>query len=202
MKSAIIILAAGASTRLGRSKQMLDIGGEPLLLRTVRAAMGADAGRVVVVLGANDQLHRDILQKMPVEIVYNDQWQKGMGSSLKAGLRHLIFPDDLLEAVVIAVCDQPLLSGQTIKNLFDRYRESGKPIIASLYAGQPGVPVLFAKTYFKSVLEIADEEGAKKIIRDNGSEVDLVDFPGGAVDVDTPEDYDEFKKRQGQTPKY
>jgi molybdenum cofactor cytidylyltransferase len=195
MKSGIIILAAGASTRLGRSKQMLDVDGETLLMRTVRAALHADAGRVIVVLGANEQQHRNLLQGTPVEIVYNEQWQKGMGNSLKAGLRHLISKDDLLEAVVIAVCDQPLLTSQTITNLFHRYLASHKPIVASRYSGQPGVPVLFDKRYFKPLLEISDGEGAKKIIQSNGSVVDLVDFPGGEIDLDTPDDYDAFKNR-------
>jgi molybdenum cofactor cytidylyltransferase len=195
MKSGIIILAAGASTRLGRSKQMLDIDGVTLLMRTASASLQAHAGRVVVVLGANDPVHRDTLQGTPVEIVNNKQWQKGMGSSLKAGLRHLISQDDSLEAVVITVCDQPLLTKETIKNLFNQHLVSNKPIVASRYSGQQGVPVLFEKRYFKTLLEISDAEGAKKIIQTYASDVDVVDFPGGEIDLDTPEDYDAFKNR-------
>jgi molybdenum cofactor cytidylyltransferase len=89
----ILILAAGNSSRLGQSKQLVPIQGEPLLLKSVREAMGAQAESIVVVLGAQAEVHKKIIDTLPVEIVINTNWERGMGSSLKLGLKNLVLTD-------------------------------------------------------------------------------------------------------------
>lgn len=179
---------------MGQSKQMLDIGGEALLLKTVKAAINSQAGFIVVVLGANEKMHREILTDLPVDILYNKNWESGMGGSLKAGLLHLRNIHPLLEAVIILVCDQPLLKGEHIFNLLSGYEQIKKPIIASMYSGTPGVPVLFDKVYFPKLMALPDDQGAKKTVLENPDDVFGIEFPGGEFDLDTMEDYNAFKK--------
>lgn len=194
MKTGIIVLAAGSSSRLGQSKQMLDIGGETLLLKTVKAAIDSHEGSIAVVLGANEKEHRKMLSGLPVDIVYNEDWVKGMGGSLKIGLQHLMSGNSSLEAIVVLVCDQPLLRRENITNLILSYQENKKSIIASRYSQIPGVPVLFDKVYFPELMALPDDQGAKKIILQNPEDVFEVDFPGGEIDLDTDADYKAFIK--------
>jgi molybdenum cofactor cytidylyltransferase len=191
----IIILAAGASTRMGQSKQLLPVEGQPLLLRTVDAAISSLAKKIVVVLGANESNHKAILQNPLINIVSNNEWQKGMGGSIKAGLRYLI-ETTTLQTVIILVCDQPLLNPEHINKLITEYHNSKKPIVASSYAGTSGVPVLFEQRCFSDLLNLADDQGAKKIIQQHSEWVANVSFPAGEIDLDTLEDYNSFLKTQ------
>jgi molybdenum cofactor cytidylyltransferase len=194
MNSAAIILAAGSSSRMGRSKQMLDIKGEMLLVKTIQTVLKAGIPAVTVVLGAQEREHRNVIQDLPVDIVYNKRWERGMGSSLKSGLRHLLSKHPSLDAVIVLVCDQPLLASKNISALLKKYEETGKPLIASRYSQMPGVPALFGKSYFEKLARLPDEQGAKKIILQNSHDVIEVDFPGGEVDLDTIDDYNAFVK--------
>lgn len=188
----VIILAAGSSARMGQSKQLLLIKNEPLLLRTVNTVIDSGIKNIVVVLGAHSKEHHSIIKHLPVEIVFNDSWQKGMGNSLKAGLRNLIEKSPNTESVLILVCDQPLLNSPHIQRLKDYSRSREKDIVASSYAGTLGVPVLFSRALFDQLLNLRDEHGAKKIIESNQERVVAVPFPEGETDLDTPEDYRNF----------
>lgn len=190
----IVILAAGASTRMGQSKQLLPVKGEPLLLRSINAAIHSEAQKTVVVLGANEKAHRDLIGDLTVEIVFNERWETGMGSSIKEGLRALLEMNAPLEGIVVLVCDQPLLTADHIRQLVARHTETSKPIVASGYAATLGVPVFFHKTYFGQLMELKDEQGAKKVIQQNSGDVTLQPFPQGEIDLDTPEDYERFEK--------
>lgn len=192
MQTGAIILAAGSSSRMGQSKQMLDIDGEKLLSRTTRAALDAGLQQVVVVVGYDDVAHRKILAGLPVEIVHNSRWKNGMGSSLKAGLTHLLSMNPALNAVIVSVCDQPLLNSRIFIDLVHKFHETQKPVIASRYSNMPGVPALFDKRYFAKLAALPDDQGAKRILLQNPGDVEQVDFPGGEIDLDTMEDYDAF----------
>src|SRR5438552_17173348 len=87
VKSVAIILAAGSSSRLGQSKQLLKIGNETLLRKTAKTVIDAEVDKVVVVLGSNQQVHEKEIINLPVQSIYNPDWHKGMGSSLKVGVR-------------------------------------------------------------------------------------------------------------------
>jgi len=188
----IILLAAGSSSRMGRSKQLLEVDGEQLLQRTSRVALDCDATKVIVVLGANEEAHRKSIQQLPVEICVNSNWQTGMGSSLKLGLKSLLERIPKLEAVVVMVCDQPGLTTDHVNKLIQTFKESNSPVIASFYANSTGVPALFDKSLFEKLLIIENESGAKKIIQQRKELVKIVDFPQGAIDLDTPDDYQKF----------
>lgn len=184
----ILILAAGNSSRLGQSKQLVPIQGEPLLLKSVREAMGAQAESIVVVLGAQAEVHKKIIDTLPVEIVINTNWERGMGSSLKVGLKNLTdrFPE--MEAVLIMVCDQPYLTTEHLKKIIAAYKKPNTEIITSFYNQTKGVPALFKNSLFSKLMQLNDTEGARKIIQTfKGSIID-VPFEKGEIDLDTPND--------------
>ncbi|MEX2231232.1 MAG: nucleotidyltransferase family protein [Cyclobacteriaceae bacterium] len=192
MNSGAIILAAGSSSRMGQSKQMLDINGEKLLVKTIQTVLQAGISKVAVVLGSDEDRHRQMLKGLPVDIVNNLHWKNGMGGSIKAGLLHLTSKYPLLEVVIVSVCDQPLLTSENISALISKYQQTKKPVVASRYSNMPGVPVLFHKSYFEKLTTLPDDQGARKIILQNPLDAAEVEFYGGEVDLDTKEDYENF----------
>ena len=187
-----IILAAGSSSRLGQSKQLLKIGKETLLQKIALTALASGLDKVVVVLGAGYEKHQPEISGLPVHIVFNPDWEKGMGSSLKCGVRFAVetFPD--VDAVILMVCDQPKLIPEHLKKLIDTHRSTETAIVSSHYSGSPGVPVLFHRSLFAKLLDAGDEQGAKKIVQDHLALVSFVEFLEGEVDIDTPEDLKKF----------
>ena len=192
MDVGIVILAAGSSSRMNQSKQLLEVTGEPLLLKSVRIALQSKAEKVAVVLGANETAHRKLIDQLPIEIVSNPDWKKGMGSSLKKGLTHLIDTTPQIEAALIMVCDQPLLTTSHLNRLIENSVSTKKSIVASYYSATAGVPALFKKELFRQLLSIDDREGAKSILQKNKDEIATIEFPGGEIDLDTRFDFENF----------
>jgi molybdenum cofactor cytidylyltransferase len=197
MKAAAIVLAAGPSTRMGEPKQLLIIEGEPLLLRTVNTVQAVFGQHGVVVLGANEAAHGTLLKHMAMPIVYNAQWVKGMGASLKAGLSFLLNQRSY-DAVVILVCDQPYLTQAHLQNLLSRYEHTQTNVVASRYADTLGVPALFSHHLFDELLALGDEEGAKKLLVKHASKMETMPFDNGEIDLDTPEQYRAYLLGRGQ----
>jgi len=190
----ILVLAAGSSSRMGQSKQLLTIAGETLLQRIVARAVEANPSSVVVVLGSNKESHEKIIADYPVQIVFNEQWQNGMGSSIKAGIKYIETNVENTKAVIITVCDQPHLTAAHFKALAEKFNSEGRNIVASSYNKTSGVPILFGKQFFKDLKEVNDAGGAKSVVQKNPDQVTLVPFPLGAIDLDTMEDYNTFNK--------
>ena len=195
MNIGIIVLAAGASSRMGRSKQLLEVEGEPLLVRCINVALAVNPINVVVILGANEKPHREIIEKLPVHIISNYYWKTGMGSSIKSGLNYLIQAAPDLQGVILMVCDQPALTTEHLHKLIEKFSEKKKSIIASSYANSKGVPVLFGRSFFSNLLLLGDDQGAKKIVHQFPDQVDAVEFPNGSFDLDTEEDYKNFLRQ-------
>ncbi len=189
-KISIILLAAGSSSRMGQNKLLLKKGNETLLERTVRSALSSSANDVVIVFGANSKENKSFIGQFPLKIAMNENWEKGIGSSIKCGLQKALAENPDSDAVIISVCDQPFLSSEIFDNLISKYLETGKPIVASDYSDSMGVPVLYDKSMFDELLEIPDEHGAKKHILVNAEKENLatVPFQKGAIDIDTIKD--------------
>ena len=187
---AILILAAGSSSRMGQSKQQLQINEQSLLAQSVETAVNSGIGKVYVVLGSEQNEHRALIKNKPVEIIFNSRWQTGMGSSIKAGLNHILEINSNTDAIIIVVCDQPLIRSNHLKSLVKKYQETKSPVIASVYSNTKGVPALFNHNLFHELLQLEDGHGAKKIIQKHQSAT--IDFPEGSIDLDTPEDYKNF----------
>ena len=186
-RTGIIILAAGNSSRLGRPKQLLPYRGKTLLTHVITEALVAGL-RTVVVTGAFYAEVSASIREQPVDIIFNPAWEEGMASGIVSGLSNmlLLLPD--VDAVIIAVCDQPFISSALLLELVGTFNTSGKGIVASAYADSVGAPVLFGRPYFKRLLELSGREGAKKLVRQHPDDLVLVDFPEGDRDIDTEED--------------
>ncbi len=191
----VIVLAAGSSYRLGQSKQLVVVDGKTLLEKSTEAALNSGADNVVVVLGAQAALHKKLLEKLPVKIFINESWNKGMGNSLKAGLKYLVSNFPTTEAVIIMVCDQPFLTSEHLIKLIATYQKSPTEIIASSYNQTNGVPALFSRSLFNKLLQLDDNQGARKIIHHHQGTMLQVAFPKGEIDLDTPEDLTRLKQQ-------
>lgn len=183
-----VILAAGASSRMGTPKQMLEFGGSSLLRRAALAALGAGCSPVIVVTGAYAELSTRELQDLEIRDVFNPGWETGMASSIVAGLTGLIDADPDIAAAVFMVCDQPHVTVDVISGLITVYRASGRPVVASAYGRSVGVPALFSRAFFAELARLEGRSGAKQVISRYASEAHFVPFPGGEVDVDTRDD--------------
>jgi molybdenum cofactor cytidylyltransferase len=189
---ALILLAAGSSSRMGQSKQLLILENESLLLRSTKAALMCTKN-VTVVLGDKELEHRSVVSHLPIQIVVNKNWQNGMGSSIKAGLSHVLNNQSDVQAILIMVCDQPLLTSSHLDKIISAYEQTHQSIVASYYSNSAGVPALFDKDLFSEILNIDDTHGAKVMFNKHLEKVSLVEFPGGEIDLDTWQEYQDFK---------
>jgi molybdenum cofactor cytidylyltransferase len=194
---AIVILAAGASTRMGVPKQLLRHRGRTLLRHAVDAALGSTCRPVVLVLGANAQEVLPEVEGLPVEIVKNSDWAEGLSTSIRAGIEALAPAPDPPEAVVLTLCDQPFVSSDDINGLVAAYHSTKHSIVASEYAGTVGVPALFARPIWPELANLTGDAGAKRVIQKRLANVWPVSCPHGAIDLDTPEDYDAIYPTEG-----
>ncbi|MEO6730547.1 MAG: nucleotidyltransferase family protein [Ferruginibacter sp.] len=185
----LIILAAGASSRLGKPKQLLLYKGQTLLEHAIQAAANTEIKPVIAVLGANADLFTNEFENKKVQFVINEEWDEGMASSIRCGLEKLLKEVPDAEAVIFMVCDQPFVTAQLLTGLVAKYEATGKPVIASSYKNTVGTPALFDKTIFSALLKLRGDTGAKKIIKENLAMVEKVDFPLGDIDIDTTADY-------------
>ncbi len=185
---AIIILAAGASSRMGRTKQLLAWEGTTLLGHAIRTAKDSVARSVIVVLGAHAQSIRKAI-KGDVEILENSSWKSGLGSSIACGTEFLV-KHTKAEGVLIMLADQPLVETSYLNSMMAVFNTEQKGIIATAYPHSLGVPALFAASYFGQLVQLADDQGAKKIIDKHDADV-LVLKPGNKmVDIDTKREYE------------
>lgn len=195
-----MILAAGASTRMGTPKQLLAYRGCTLIRHMAEVAIASVCQPIVVVLGANAERVKPEISQLPIHIIENQQWEEGMSASIRAGLEALLAVNQNLEAVAIALCDQPFVSPQTLNQLVEAYHLTRKPIIASEYSGTLGVPTLFSGTLFSELMALKSTEGAKKLINKHIHEVFSIPFPEGAIDIDTPNDYEQLQTFDFRSP--
>lgn len=184
-----VLLAAGASRRMGgRDKLMEDVGGEPALRRAARILTESAADEVVAVIRAGDAARRAALADLPLSIVENPEAAEGMASSIRAGLAALRRDAD---AALVALADMPEVGAEHIDRLLSAFDPAeGRAICRAMDAdGRPGHPVLFGRRFFESLARLAGDEGARDILRAN--EDFVVDVPtpgrGARLDLDTPE---------------
>jgi molybdenum cofactor cytidylyltransferase len=190
----LILLAAGGSTRMGKPKQLLAYQGSTLLRRATDTAIASGCAPVVVVVGAAaDGAARELDGVTTALLEMNPDWERGMGTSIRAGLRRVLRERPDIAAVLIMLCDQPHVDAAHLRHLCDVHHSTAKRIVASGYGGALGPPCLFAAESFEDLLQIGDGEGAKRLINLAGDDRATVPLPAAAVDIDTPEDYDRLK---------
>lgn len=192
MKTAIILLAAGSSSRLGRPKQLIEFQGKKLIQKAIEEAQKSKSDSLVVVLGWNPELIKSGFDSDKIPHVINENWQEGMATSMQAGLRFLMgkeHPDQ----VILMLVDQPFVDSKLLDRLILEKEKLGKGIVACSYSETLGVPAIFDQSYFEEMLRLKGSEGAKKVILKNSDDVFPIDFTLGAVDLDTEADLDQLK---------
>lgn len=189
-----VLLAAGASLRMGQPKQLLPIAGRPLIARAATAALASPAQLVIVVLGANEDKVRPALAGLPVTIAINPEWREGMAASIRAGLDMIEKICPALDAVLLAPVDQPAFSSTAIARLAVAFASSSNRIAAARYGGRFGTPAIFGRVHFEALKALRGDEGARALLRIHSETVAAIDLPELAVDIDTPADYERLRK--------
>jgi molybdenum cofactor cytidylyltransferase len=183
-----IVLAAGGSSRLGSSKQLVRRNNRPLMLRALELATSVAPTRTAVVLGADALRLRGLLRRHDpsARVVSNSGWREGIAASLRAGIRAL--PADAAAALIL-LTDQALLTQADLERLLAAWRARPAQPAAACYAGGVGVPAILPRAFWRSVRSLRGDAGARKVLR-AAEAVTLVDMPNAAFDVDTPADVD------------
>lgn len=187
-----VILAAGASTRMGSPKQLLPLEGRPLVVRAVEAALASPAWPVVVVLGAHAEKIRPVLARLPVFIADSPAWAEGMAASIRAGVTTLRQFSRALDGALVALCDQPAFSADVIAQLVAAQRATGRSIVAAHYHGRNGAPALFLREHFETLSHLTGEEGARTLLNGDPTRVASVELPALERDLDTPADVADY----------
>lgn len=180
------ILAAGQSSRLGQPKQLLRWHNQTLVERAARAVLDARPSRVLVIVGHQSEAVGAALNGLPVEIVFNESWSEGMASSVRMAVERAGESDALL----LTPCDLPLLSSAHLRALMETWQSGDAPIVASRYDGTLGAPLVIGRKLWPELLELKGDVGARRIVARHGAS--FIEWPAGAVDVDTPGDWEAF----------
>jgi molybdenum cofactor cytidylyltransferase len=193
-----IILAAGSSSRFGMPKQLLKMGSVPFIRQLANTALKAGLSPVIVVLGSSADEIGKAIHDIPVKRIINPEWQIGISSSIKVGLKQL--PDHSGGAIFLNA-DQPQTPVPLILKLIEEHEASLAPIVAPQIDGQRGNPVLFDRTTFDQLMDIEGDTGGRAIF--HKYRVSWVQWHDRTqlLDIDTPEDYQKFLKMSDQNGK-
>jgi len=192
----IVLLAAGASTRLGSPKQLLLYRQQSLLQHAVELAMASMADRVIVVLGANAASIITETQNSKLSFIINPHWAEGMAASIRCGLSHSLMQNPVPQQVLFMACDQPHINTDLLDKLITSQRTSSCLIAGSQYAATIGIPAVFAASLFPDLLQLKGDTGARKLIQQYKDQVLAIPFEPGAVDIDTAADYRGLQKNE------
>lgn len=192
----ILLLAAGGSKRLGGiAKQLLNFKGHSLLRNAAETALASICRRVTVVLGRDTKRMKLELKELPLQITVNQDWKNGIGSSINSGISAILKASPAPDAVLILLCDQPLVTETYLNTVIKAYQMTESLIVASQFGNTFGTPALFSKQYFSELLELNSDSGAKQIIRKHFSNVLSLRYSAAGFDIDTSEDYRILKEQ-------
>lgn len=187
-----IVLAAGMSKRLGRPKQLLNLGGKPVLERTLDACLGSRLERIYLILGYK---HKEILAAISAKadhqnlrVIINRDYTKGQSASLRAGISEI---RDTFASAMFVLGDQPLIDSSTLNLLLEHYWASDKNICAPFYKKKRGNPTIFSRMFYDEISRITGDTGARGIIENNPEQVLKIEVKRASFfhDIDTRNDY-------------
>jgi molybdenum cofactor cytidylyltransferase len=185
----VIVLAAGDAKRFGSPKQLARINGVPMLRLTLGRALSLAGAQVTVVLGAHASSIAPAIGRLAVNVVVNRNWEEGLSASIRAGIASL---PGSAGGVLLLLADQVGVTSYDLQRLADAWRRNSQAIVAAQYGGGYGVPALFPRSQFARLAALRGEQGARQLLRSGGPRIVGVPMPGGAQDIDTPEDLASF----------
>jgi len=197
MTIAAVILAAGLSHRMGELKQLLPWKNGTILGSTIDLYIGSPVDKTIVVVGYCAEKIIDLLKDKPVEWVVNQEYESGMASSLRAGIKNL-GPE--VQACLLGLGDTPLIKSETVAKIVEAYRQFGKEIVIPCYKGRKGHPVLMTRRFFPELLNVQGDLGARTVIQTHQSVVYRLetDDEGVIIDLDTPASYQIYYQKCGR----
>ncbi len=189
-----ILLAAGEAKRMGKTKQLLPLGGRALVEHAVDNLLASRIDEVVVVTGNQAEAVAKHIGNRPVKIVVNPDFRLGMSTSLKKGLASI---NPTAGAVMVALADQPFISGKMIDGLIEAFNGNKKGIAVPVYKGKRGHPIIFSIKYRDEMSELQGDAGAKAVLERHADDVLEVPAASGDihVDIDDMESYESQKNK-------
>ncbi len=194
---AALVLAAGASQRMGQPKQLLPWGGKPLVRHMVDTILGAGFSPVYAVTGAHREAVETALEDSAAVCVHCPVWAQGMGTSLQFGLKALLHDFPHLEGLCITPADLPMLQVSDFVQLKSLFWQSNQPMAAMAYAGVLGAPAVFSSCFFPLLLSLEKDQGARSIVAQYQKDCAVLPCELASADVDTPEDWEKWSATAG-----
>ncbi len=188
IKIEILIMAAGASRRLGQPKQLWEYKGETLIRRISNEAINANIGHVTVVTGYDHENIGKQISDLNLDVFFNAEWDEGLGASIRNGLKHVLMERPDTNAILLTMSDQPKVDAKHLKKLAKAYDPNRPMVIASAYSSTFGVPVLIDSFYFEELKELKGDEGGKKILANYIKNIVEIPFIEGKIDIDEEKD--------------
>ncbi len=204
--TALIVLAAGQSSRMGSPKQLKLLGEKKLIEHAVESGLSSQCRKILVVLGCKQEMIRTHLNAITdkagrrLELISNQNWQSGMASSIVAAIEFLSRTENsYIKAAIISSCDQPYFRAEKINKMIELYKSSDQTrIIASNYEGINGIPALFPRVFFGQLQQLKGEKGARPIIEAQKARLIQMDFPEAAFDIDTEAELKNYLEKSKQ----
>jgi molybdenum cofactor cytidylyltransferase len=196
MRIALIILAAGSSSRMGSPKQLLPWENTTVLGHALDVACACRADRIILVLGAQADKVRNALGSRSCEVVFNQNWAEGLGSSINAGLSYInsaVSESPVPDAVLLMLADQPLIDTEYLDRLITHFQRGDGDIVCTNYGQKLGVPAIFDKKYFPALAELSGDIGAGKLIAGHADTAFGLNPGNRGMDLDSPQDYTRLK---------
>jgi molybdenum cofactor cytidylyltransferase len=189
-----VVLAAGNAKRMGQSKQLLPWGNSTLLGSIIRNVLLTDAGVFFAVLGAYQNEITEKINFSKTNILINENWQKGLGSSIALAIEEIDqkYPD--VNAVLFVLADQPFISHFHLNAMLKLHQKEEEIIVITTKEDYKGVPVLFPGQYFPELMSLCGDEGAKEVIKRNKSQIREAKTKDDIIDIDTFESYHALHK--------
>ncbi|MCH4552876.1 nucleotidyltransferase family protein [Aestuariibaculum lutulentum] len=194
---ALVILAAGASKRMGNPKQLLPWGDSTLIEHSIKTALKVNGSPVFVVLGANFEILSEQIESYPIEVIYNCDWKQGLGTSISKAVKHITDSNLKFDGILFLLADQPFITTDYLKQMIAHFKPNKAQIIATSYnEGEKGVPVLFDAIYFKELEALNKDIGAKQVLSTHESKVEILFSGTKNIDLDTQTEYKAAYKAQ------
>jgi molybdenum cofactor cytidylyltransferase len=193
-KVAVLVLAAGKSSRMGVPKQLLKVKGKTLLDITLENAKKINSENFFCVLGANANKVKNEISEKKVQLVFNKNFEKGLSSSIVCGVTFIKKKDPNFEAILILLADQPEVSAEYLRQLIEVHKRNPSKIVATSYKNNAGVPVIFPKQYFEKLQFLEGDKGAQQFINNHVLETIQFQTKKPFLDIDTQEEYQSYLK--------
>jgi molybdenum cofactor cytidylyltransferase len=201
LRIAVVLLAAGSSSRLGQPKQSVKTNGDSLVRRAALQLLQLNPVSLTVVTGSGGAAVEEDLRDLQLNTVHNDRWEQGMGTSIACGAQNVT---EKVDGLLVALCDQWKVDEGDLIRLVETWRTDISRIVSASWNDKKsfvfGPPTLFPRNYIRELSELWGNQGAKSLIARNMGEVKFVAMENAACDLDTPADLEQLLRQVGPNP--